>query len=212
MPGPGDFPTRMLMCSMAVPSASPLPPPISVSSPRSGTRTAGPSAGLTAGLQQVSTRKARSTRSRKASAWMRRKGNIPVSMRAPRNGPWARSTVCSSTLRSGIPHTSCGCFEGIAFYIPEVDGFGIVLRGFRDVTVNGLAFSTMADSTAGGRQIDGFHGISIEYMRSPLFLHADGGYDRVVWMPAETKERLKDFIPAVGVSCHCHGKRCKDHP
>jgi acetyl-CoA decarbonylase/synthase complex subunit beta len=53
----------------------------------------------------------------------------------------------------------------------------------------------MADSTAGGRQVDGFHGISIEYMRSPLFLHADGGYDRVVWMPAETKERLKDFIP-----------------
>ena len=96
----------------------------------------------------------------------------------------------------GYPHTSCGCFEGIAFYIPEVDGFGIVLRGFRDVTVNGLAFSTMADSTAGGRQIDGFHGISIEYMRSTRFMHADGGYDRVVWMPAETKERLKDFIPA----------------
>ena len=96
----------------------------------------------------------------------------------------------------GYPHTSCGCFEGIAFYIPEVDGFGIVLRGFRDVTVNGLPFSTMADSTAGGRQVDGFHGISIEYMRSPQFLHADGGYDRVVWMPAETKERLKDFIPA----------------
>ena len=85
----------------------------------------------------------------------------------------------------GYPHTSCGCFEGIAFYIPETDGFGVVLRGFRDVTVNGLAFSTMADSTAGGRQVDGFHGISIEYMRSSRFLHADGGYDRVVWMPQD---------------------------
>jgi acetyl-CoA decarbonylase/synthase complex subunit beta len=95
----------------------------------------------------------------------------------------------------GYPHTSCGCFEGIAFYIPEVEGFGIVLRGFRDVTVNGLAFSTMADSTAGGRQIDGFHGISIEYMRSSKFLHADGGYERVVWMPSETKEKLREFIP-----------------
>ncbi len=30
------------------------------------------------------------------------------------------------------PHTSCGCFEGIAFYIPEVEGFGIVMRGYRD--------------------------------------------------------------------------------
>jgi len=54
----------------------------------------------------------------------------------------------------------------------------------------------MADSTAGGRQVDGFHGISIEYMRSSMFMHADGGYDRVVWMPQETKERLKEFIPA----------------
>ncbi|HDI07650.1 MAG TPA: CO dehydrogenase/CO-methylating acetyl-CoA synthase complex subunit beta [Candidatus Bathyarchaeota archaeon] len=95
----------------------------------------------------------------------------------------------------GYPHTSCGCFEGVAFYIPEVDGFGIVHRGFRDVTVNGLPFSTLADSTAGGRQVDGFHGISIEYMRSPKFLQADGGYKRVVWMPKEVKERVKDFIP-----------------
>lgn len=97
----------------------------------------------------------------------------------------------------GFPHTSCGCFEGIAFYIPEVDGFGIVMRSFSGVTVNGLPFSTMADSTAGGRQIDGFHGISVEYMRSRKFLHADGGYDRVVWMPQETKERLKAFIPEI---------------
>ncbi len=96
----------------------------------------------------------------------------------------------------GYPHTSCGCFEGIAFYIPEVDGFGIVHRGFREVTVNGLAFSTMADSTAGGRQVEGFHGISIEYMRSARFMHADGGYHRVVWMPSEIKERLEKFIPA----------------
>lgn len=96
----------------------------------------------------------------------------------------------------GYPHTSCGCFEAVAFYVPEVDGFGIVHRGYRDVTVNGLAFSTLADSTAGGRQVDGFHGISIEYMRSPKFLQVDGGWKRVVWIPKEVKERVKDFIPA----------------
>jgi len=95
----------------------------------------------------------------------------------------------------GYPHTSCGCFEGVAFYIPEVDGFGIVHRGYREATVNGLPFSTIADSTAGGRQIDGFHGISIEYMRSPKFLQADGGWNRVVWVPSEVKERVKEFIP-----------------
>jgi len=95
----------------------------------------------------------------------------------------------------GKPHTSCGCFEGTAFYIPEVDGLGVVHRGFREVTVNGLPFSSLADSTAGGRQVDGFHGISIEYMRSPKFLQADGGWNRIVWMPASVKERVKEFIP-----------------
>lgn len=93
------------------------------------------------------------------------------------------------------PHTSCGCFEAVAFYIPEVDGFGLVNRSFKGTTVNGLPFSTLADSTAGGRQIDGFHGISIEYMRSPKFLDADGGWNRIVWLPKEIKERVKDFIP-----------------
>jgi acetyl-CoA decarbonylase/synthase complex subunit beta len=94
----------------------------------------------------------------------------------------------------GYPHTSCGCFEAMAFYIPEVEGYGIVDRGFRDVTVNGLPFSTLADSGAGGRQVDGFHGISIEYMRSPKFMQADGGWDRVVWMPQSIKDRVKDFM------------------
>jgi acetyl-CoA decarbonylase/synthase complex subunit beta len=103
--------------------------------------------------------------------------------------------VCLYTA-FGSPHTSCGCFEGVAFYIPEVDGFGIVHRGYKDVTVNGLPFSTLADSTAGGRQVDGFHGVSIEYMRSPKFLQADGGWNRVVWLPKEVKERVKNFIPA----------------
>lgn len=96
----------------------------------------------------------------------------------------------------GYPHTSCGCFEGLAFFIPEVDGFGLIYRDFKGKSVNGLAFSTMADSTAGGRQVDGFHGVSIEYLRSPKFLQADGGWNRVVWMPSNIKERVKDFIPS----------------
>ncbi|MEM2152771.1 MAG: CO dehydrogenase/CO-methylating acetyl-CoA synthase complex subunit beta [Candidatus Bathyarchaeia archaeon] len=95
----------------------------------------------------------------------------------------------------GYPHTSCGCFEAVAFYMPEVDGFGIVHRGFTENTPIGLSFSTIADSTAGGRQVDGFHGISIEYMRSPKFLQADGGWERVVWVPSIVLERVKDFIP-----------------
>jgi acetyl-CoA decarbonylase/synthase complex subunit beta len=95
----------------------------------------------------------------------------------------------------GYPHTSCGCFEGVAFYIPEVDGFGVVHRNYKGDTVNGLSFVTISDLTAGGRQVDGFHGLSIEYMRSPRFLQADGGWNRVVWMPSEVRERIKEFLP-----------------
>jgi acetyl-CoA decarbonylase/synthase complex subunit beta len=53
----------------------------------------------------------------------------------------------------------------------------------------------MADSTAGGRQIPGFHGLSIEYLRSPKFIQVDGGWKRVVWMPKAIKDRVGDFIP-----------------
>jgi acetyl-CoA decarbonylase/synthase complex subunit beta len=93
------------------------------------------------------------------------------------------------------PHTSCGCFECIAFYIPEVDGIGIVHRGFRGEAVNGLPFSSMAAQTGGGIQTEGFLGIGIEYMRSRKFFYADGGWNRVVWMPEELKMRVKDAIP-----------------
>lgn len=93
------------------------------------------------------------------------------------------------------PHTSCGCFEAIAFVIPEVDGLGIVHRDFKGETVNGLPFSSLADSTAGGRQVPGFHGLSIEYMRSPKFLQVDGGWNRIVWIPELIKERVLEFIP-----------------
>jgi acetyl-CoA decarbonylase/synthase complex subunit beta len=93
------------------------------------------------------------------------------------------------------PHTSCGCFEAVTFYVPEVDGLAVVNRSFKGATVNGLPFSTIADSAAGGRQIDGFHGMSIEYMRSKKFFAADGGWNRIVWVPKEVKEKVKDFIP-----------------
>lgn len=93
------------------------------------------------------------------------------------------------------PHTSCGCFEVIGFYIPEVEGIGFVGRDFTGITPNGLPFSTMAAQTGGGKQSIGFIGIGIGYFSSPKFLQADGGYTRVVWMPKRLKERVKEGIP-----------------
>jgi len=93
------------------------------------------------------------------------------------------------------PHTSCGCFEAVAFYLPELDGIGIVDRDFKGETPLGIPFSAMAGQCSGGKQVEGFTGLSLEYMRSPKFLQADGGYERIVWLPKEIKDSVIEFIP-----------------
>ncbi len=94
-----------------------------------------------------------------------------------------------------FPHTSCGCFEVVGFYIPEVDGIAWVDRDFSGTAPNGLAFSTMAGQTGGGKQIIGFLGVGVNYFRSPKFIQADGGWNRVVWMPKNLKEKIKADMP-----------------
>ena len=95
----------------------------------------------------------------------------------------------------GYPHTSCGCFESLAFYIPEVDGIGVVHREYPGDTPIGVPFSRLAAQTGGGRQGEGILGMAIEYMRSRKFLQADGGWDRIVWLPKSAKEMVGDAIP-----------------
>jgi acetyl-CoA decarbonylase/synthase complex subunit beta len=97
------------------------------------------------------------------------------------------------------PHTSCGCFQAIVFYIPEVDAFGVVHREFVGPCVVGETFSHMAGDTSGGKQIEGRLGTGLEQLRSPKFLQADGGLARVVWMPKEIKERYKEIIEEKGL-------------
>lgn len=95
-----------------------------------------------------------------------------------------------------FPHTSCGCFEVVGFFIPEVDGIGWVDRDFTGNAPNGLAFSTMAGQTGGGKQVMGFLGVGINYFRSPKFIQADGGWERVVWMPEHLKNKVLEDIPS----------------
>jgi len=107
----------------------------------------------------------------------------------------------------GYPHTSCGCFECILFYVPEVDGIGLVDRNFRGPAVNGLKFSQMAGQTGGGEQTVGFLGAGIQWMTSKRFISADGvegyevdekyspGWSRVVWLPSYLKEKFSEYIP-----------------
>jgi len=93
-----------------------------------------------------------------------------------------------------FPHTSCGCFEAIVFYIPEVDGFGIVSRDFVGATVIGDPFSTLAGMASGGKQNEGYLGIGVQYLTSPKFLIADGGFDRVAWMTSTLKEVARENV------------------
>ena len=90
------------------------------------------------------------------------------------------------------PHTSCGCFQAICFYIPEVDAFGIVHRDFVGDSITGEPFSRMASTTSGGRQVEGSCGMALELLRSPKFFQADGGLRRIVWLPKEIKERYQE--------------------
>ncbi|MBT9171272.1 MAG: Carbon monoxide dehydrogenase/acetyl-CoA synthase subunit alpha [Actinobacteria bacterium] len=92
------------------------------------------------------------------------------------------------------PHTSCGCFEAIVFYIPEVDGFGIVSRDFVGATVIGNPFSTLAGMSSGGKQNEGYVGIGVQYLTSPKFLIADGGFSRVAWMTSTLKELARENV------------------
>jgi acetyl-CoA decarbonylase/synthase complex subunit beta len=76
-----------------------------------------------------------------------------------------------------------------------VDGFGYVHRDFQGEICNGRTFSSMAGEAAGGKQIEGLIGSAIDYLRSKKFLIGDGGLNRIVWLPKEIKEDLKEDIP-----------------
>jgi acetyl-CoA synthase len=88
------------------------------------------------------------------------------------------------------PETSCGCFECIISFIPEVSGFMAVHRHYQGLTPAGMTFTTLAGSIGGGQQTPGFIGVGRLYLLSRKFLKADGGIKRIVWMNRELKEFL----------------------
>ena len=92
------------------------------------------------------------------------------------------------------PETSCGCFECIVAILPEANGFIIVNREYNGMTPTGMSFSTLAGSVGGGVQSPGFMGIGKKYIVSKKFIRADGGLKRIVWMPLELKEALKEDL------------------
>jgi acetyl-CoA synthase len=88
------------------------------------------------------------------------------------------------------PMTSCGCFEVICAYVPELNGVMAVNREFTGETPVGMTFATLAGNVGGGQQTPGFIGIGKVFLTSKKFLYAEGGFKRLVWMPRELKELL----------------------
>ena len=89
------------------------------------------------------------------------------------------------------PMTSCGCFECITAVLPSTGGIMIVNREFPEMTPCGMKFSTLAGTVGGGQQTPGFIGHSKHYINSRKFIAAEGGIERIVWMPSILKEEIK---------------------
>jgi acetyl-CoA synthase len=92
------------------------------------------------------------------------------------------------------PQTSCGCFECIVAVLPETNGVMVVSREYQGETPIGMTFSTMAGEVGGGLQTPGFLGVGKLYLTSEKFISAEGGIKRLVWMPSELKEEIKERL------------------
>ena len=92
------------------------------------------------------------------------------------------------------PMTSCGCFECILAIVPEANGVMMVNREYAGETPIGMPFSTLAGSVGGGAQTPGFLGVGRLYAASRKFIRAEGGLPRLVWMPKELKEYMRERL------------------
>ena len=92
------------------------------------------------------------------------------------------------------PMTSCGCFECICGIIPECNGLIICNREYSGMTPTGMTFGELASMTGGGVQTPGFMGHGRHFISSKKFASAEGGIERIVWMPKELKDDVAERL------------------
>ena len=92
------------------------------------------------------------------------------------------------------PMTSCGCFECICGIEPFSNGVVIANREYAGMTPLGMTFSEMASMTGGGVQTPGFMGHGKHFISSKKFMKAEGGIERIVWMPKQLKETVAERL------------------
>ena len=92
------------------------------------------------------------------------------------------------------PMTSCGCFECICGIEPMSNGFIVVNREFKGMTPAGMTFGELASCTGGGVQTPGYMGHGRHFISSKKFIAAEGGIERIVWMPKELKDDVGERL------------------
>ena len=92
------------------------------------------------------------------------------------------------------PMTSCGCFECICGIEPFSNGVIIANREYAGMTPLGMTFGELASMTGGGVQTPGFMGHGRHFIASKKFMSAEGGFERIVWMPKELKETVAERL------------------
>ena len=92
------------------------------------------------------------------------------------------------------PMTSCGCFECICGIEPFSNGVIIANREYAGMTPLGMTFPDLASMTGGGVQTPGFMGHGKHFISSKKFMKAEGGIERIVWMPKDLKEQVAERL------------------
>ncbi len=92
------------------------------------------------------------------------------------------------------PMTSCGCFECICGIEPMSNGFIVVNREYKGMTPAGMTFGELASCTGGGVQTPGYMGHGRHFISSKKFIYAEGGIERIVWMPKELKDDVAERL------------------
>lgn len=92
------------------------------------------------------------------------------------------------------PMTSCGCFECICGIEPMSNGFIVVNREYKGMTPAGMTFGELASCTGGGVQTPGYMGHGRHFISSKKFIYAEGGIERIVWMPRELKDDVAERL------------------
>lgn len=94
------------------------------------------------------------------------------------------------------PMTSCGCFECICGIEPFSNGVCIANREYAGMTPLGMTFPELASMTGGGVQTPGFMGHGKHFIASKKFMKAEGGVQRIVWMPKDLKDQVAERLNA----------------